>query len=127
MNFTDANQAKEFFISRIAAQAESEGTPLADIEVKMLKWTEVHPIPGIGPGDLEKIAEEFSQQFDDTEWEAKISGLIKRAYENDMGGGGISRETYKAAYDAMGKEDHYILVMVDQAIGRKLKSGFSIF
>jgi hypothetical protein len=127
MNFTDANQAKEFFISRIAAQADTESTPLEEIERKMLKWTEVHPIPGIAPEELETIATEFSHQFDDEEWEEKIRGLIQRAYANDLRGGEVSKEAYKAAYDAMGKEDHYILVMIDQAIGSKLKGRFGIF
>jgi hypothetical protein len=53
--------------------------------------------------------------------------LIRRSFENDLSSGQASKEAYKAAYDRLRKEDHYILVMIDQAIGRKLKGWFGLF
>jgi hypothetical protein len=97
--YTDRDDAKEFFIGRIAEQAQLQGKPLSSIETGMLKWTEAYPIRGISPDELPKIAKEFSAASDDEEFE----------------------QDYRSAYQLLGKEDHYLNVMLGHALGPKLR------
>jgi hypothetical protein len=117
--FTTAEEAKQFFIEKVVEQTEREGVRLSDVERKMLRWTEVYPILGLPPAKLKKINEEFEQQYDSSEYESKIADLMSRAYARDLGDG--LGENWKGAYAVLSKQDHYILVMLEQALGSKLK------
>jgi hypothetical protein len=52
---------------------------------------------------------------DDAEFEAKVTSLLKAAYKRDLD---IpqERERYKEAMQVLGKGDHYILVMANEAL-----------
>jgi hypothetical protein len=75
----DSTAAKEFLISRVVQQAQDEGNSLTEIERKMLYFTEVDPsLP-----DIYEVNAEFERDFDSDEYEAKITGLLKRARDAD--------------------------------------------
>ena len=57
----------------------------------------------------------------DKDYESKISGLLERGYVRAVGSNSAMKATYRAAYSALRKGDHYILVMIDQALGLKIK------
>ena len=82
----------------------------------MLWFTEEHPVPGMDEDALDKVADEFDEKFETREWEAKIVGLLQRGYQHSS-----KPENFRAAYAVIADEDHYLLVMVDQALGTKLK------
>jgi len=106
----DPKDAKQFLISRVIQQAESEHAPLSDVEKKMLYFTEVHPtIP-----DIYEVNAEFERNYDSYEYEAKIAGLLRNARDQDRRKAS-GEQTWNDALDALRKEDHYILVMVAQA------------
>ncbi len=116
--FQTADEAKQFFIEKIAEQALRDNQPLSDVERKMLRWTELYPIPGMPPEELMELNQQFEAEYDSDEYESKIAGLFQRAYEHETED---ARQDWKAAYDVLGREDHYILVMIDQALAGKLK------
>jgi hypothetical protein len=107
-----AQQAKEFLIYQIVEEARRENVELSEVERKMLYFTETEEtLPNI----LE-VNDQFERENDASAYEEKISDLIRNAYKR-------SRETpeganrWKRAVSDLHKEDHYLLVMVDKAIG----------
>lgn len=68
---------------------------------------------------------QFSEQYDDSEYEEKVAGLLKRAYDTDVKQAPANRkdvqDTWRTAFEVLSKEDHYILVMIQQALGGELR------
>lgn len=106
-----AHQAKEFIISKVLQEASVEGVPISEVEKKMLYFSEVEQ----EPDDLYEVNEQFDKQYDAEEYEAKIAGLVKRAYQRDRDSSDQLAQQWLDQIRALQKEDHYILVMVSQA------------
>jgi hypothetical protein len=107
----DSVTAKQFLISRVVQQAESERAPLSEVERKMLYFTEVHPsLP-----DIYEVNAEFEKSYDADEYENKVTGLLKRASDYDQKQSDIQGLQWRDAIDALKHEDHYILVMIYRA------------
>jgi hypothetical protein len=114
--FANRDEAKQFFIDQILAEAKVEKKNVTPLEVKMLWFTEEYPVPGMDVDALDKVCDEFDDTFDSREWEGKIVGLLQRGYQNSS-----KPENFRAAYAVIADEDHYLLVMVDKALGSKLQ------
>lgn len=126
MIFMDRDDAKEFLISCISSEAERQGSPLADVERKMLLWTEMYPIRSLPASELQKLADDFSEQFDDADFEAKITGLAKSAFARDETDD--VNESIRSACQLLEKEDHYLNIMLQPALGARFrKKLFGIF
>lgn len=101
--------AKQFLISRVAEEAAMERVELSDVEKKMLHFTEAG---GLSP-EMASVVAQFETHYDSDEYESKIVGLLKNAYDRDLG------QSLQTAWDdaisALKAEDHYILVMVHSA------------
>jgi hypothetical protein len=118
----DASSAKQFLISRVVEEAEFEKVSLAEIEKKMLYFTEVHPsLP-----DIYEVNAEFERSYDTGEYEAKVASLLRKARDRDGKESPSRQQQWKDALDALKKEDHYILVMVAQAFGRTSGEGHRV-
>ena len=100
--------SKQFLIDRIVNQAKREDVPLADVEIRMLGFAEV----SANAKDME-AARAFEHDFNDEEYEAKIAGLIRRAYQQDKKAGEV--ETWDNALARIASRDMYLNVMVDRA------------
>jgi len=104
----EANAAKQFFISKVIAEAEFERVSLSEIEKKMLYFTEAQPsLP-----DIYGVNAEFERDYDSDEYEAKIAGLLKNARDRDTHSSTAGEQEWKDALDILRKEDHYILVLL---------------
>ena len=111
----DSSAAKQYLISRVVEEAEFEHVSLSDIEKKMLYFTEVEPsLP-----DIYEVNAKFEQNYDSDEYEAKVSQLLQKARDRDRHELPGREEQWKEALVALWKEDHYILVMTDQAFGAR--------
>ncbi len=108
MNPSRATNSKQFLIDRILDQAKLDGVQLSDIEIRMLGFTEATA----GARDLE-AAQAFERDFDDHEYEAKIAGLIRRAYERDKQNGNLAPWNHALAQIA--GRDLYLHVMLELA------------
>ncbi len=121
--FDNAVEAKQFFISRIVAEAVRENAPLSDLEKRTLYFTET------GSDAKQEYLDDVTQledQYDDWEYEEKVTSLLKKAHEYDSEhpeelGVEDANQIYESAYEILSKEDHYILVMIDEALGAKLR------
>jgi hypothetical protein len=114
----DAPAAKEFLVRCIVDEAQREGTPLTDTERDMLYFSETYwTLPNIF-----EINEAFERDYDQGEYETKISALIRnfktRAAKEDS----AALEAWNDSVRILEAEDHYILVMIRIADGH-LKPG----
>ena len=113
--FQTGAEAKEYFVDQIVREAARQEVPLAELERQILYFTET--APDAKPEFLEQSAR-FDSQYDMEEFEGKICNLLRGAWQHadtDV------RENLRAAYEALRKEDHYILVMIREALWGKLR------
>ena len=71
----------------------------------------------VDPALVKKLAAEIS----DEEYERKIAGFLKRAYQRDLARDSAVRDSYREAYAVLNQGDHYLLIMINQALGRQLR------
>jgi hypothetical protein len=116
------DSARQFLLSKLRDQAERDGVPLSEVELNMFLFSE-----SVSTGFDSKMIDEFEQQYDDREYEAKVSRLLKRCYAREkrtQNGKGLWRD----ALTALRREDFYGLVMVDEAgIPRPVSIGLDGF
>ena len=109
--------ARRFFIEKVLAEARHQGVAFSDAEQQMLRWSESEP-DSIGDPDL---AERLSAEISDEDYESKVSALLKAAFERDLESDKHVLEEYRRAHALLSQGDHYILVMIDRALGRRLR------
>jgi hypothetical protein len=102
-------EAKNFLVDRIKQQAQLEGTPLSDLEVRMLYFTE-NEEPTEDPIALNA---EFEEQYDTNQFEQKISKLMRRAYKAACAEGDSTKKQWNASMRRLSQGDHYLPVMWD--------------
>jgi len=112
-----ADEAKRFFIERIVAEAERQAISLSANEQKMLNWSEVEPGCVADPALAEAVAREIS----DDAYEAKIRRVLEAAYQRDVSSDGRAKDAYRRAYSVLKNGDYYLMVMIEEALGRRLR------
>lgn len=115
--FSTEGQAKRFFVDKIISQAAFENSPLSSVEQRMLSWSESDP--ELKP-DM-SLHTQFAAEISEHDYEVKIAGLIQRSYGRDIASDANAAEQYKEAYFALKRGDHYLLIMIDQALKRHLQ------
>jgi hypothetical protein len=106
------SQAKEFFVYRIATQAETEIQPLSENERWMLRFSESDPDFVVETARVEQ----FEAEIATAEFERKIIGLLQRAYQNDLKTNASTDARYREAARILNQGEHYLSVMIDQAL-----------
>jgi hypothetical protein len=104
-------EAKEFLISKIVAEADSENVPLSEVERKMLYFTE----SGWTLPDIMKVNEDFDREYDQDEYEHKITKLVTKVYGRICKGSKDEYDRWWASIRFLQREDHYVLVMIQSA------------
>jgi hypothetical protein len=117
MTFDTQSAAKRFVVAKVVEQAEREGVALSAAERHMLSWSESDP-DFVPDGTL---AEAQEREIPAADFETKVAELIRRAYDRDLATDSDVRSLYRAARNKLNEGDHYILVMMDQALGSRLK------
>ena len=116
--FITQAEAKKFFIERITAQAAVDEIALSEAERQMLAWSEAEM-----PFETAlQLQNSFEAETTDAEFEVKIAALIRQAYVRDISLDPDAKKSYRAAYRVLQEGDHYILIMIDKALGFRLKS-----
>jgi hypothetical protein len=117
------SEAKRFFADKVIQRARTESVPLSDAERRMLLWSESDPEFKVDPQLVEQLATEMS----DAEYDMKVAGLLNRAFLADVTVDPQARDEWKLARLVLKQGDHYILVMIDQGVGKKLKRWWEIW
>ena len=102
----NSRQAKDFLVRETAEQATIENVSLSDIEKKMMYFTESDPSSCDKPLELN---EEFEAQYETAEYEAKVSGLLQRAYDRLKAQDTEKERIWDEAVRELRKGDHYLL------------------
>ncbi len=102
--------AKDYLVQQTAEQAALEHVSLSDIEKRMLYFTESDPASCDNPIELN---DDFEQEYDTPEYEAKISRLLHHAYKRLKPEDPEGVRQWNEAMRVLRKGDHYILVLWD--------------
>lgn len=106
--FHSAREAKEYLVEKIVTQAQEDNAPLSEVERKMLYYTE----SGWTLPDMDAVYDDFDREYDQTKYEKKIARLVRKAYKHACRGTREEYDAWWAATRRLGREDHYLSVMV---------------
>jgi hypothetical protein len=106
--FRTVREAKDYLASRIADEADLEGSPLSEVERKMLYFTET----GWTLPDMKQVSAEFDREYDPEEYERKIAGLADKICARDEGQRNTEQERWDCAVEKLSRGDHYLLVSI---------------
>jgi len=106
--FHSAQEAKEFLISKIVAEAQSENIALSEVERKMLYFTE----SGWTLPDIMEVSAAFDREYDQDSYEQKIARVVARTYKHILKDSRDEYDGWWAAIRFLQREDHYISVMI---------------
>ncbi len=109
--FTSARDAKEFLVGQIVLQAQRDRVSLTEVERKMLYFSETDWTLS----DIIEVNEQFDREYDQDEYEKKIASIIRNAIKQARNEGKETGDTWSDAIRFLRKEDHYLLVMMDEA------------
>jgi uncharacterized membrane protein len=114
-SFQTGREAKEYLIRRILAQADRDEIALSEVERNMLYFSETDwTLP-----NMTAISHEFDQTYNQDEYERKIGRIISRISEQL--GNNCDDDRWKEAVQRLREEDHYLLVLIDDASSRSAK------
>ena len=116
-SFATETEARQFFVEKIVQQADREGVSLSQDERQMLLWSESAPDSVSDAALAERLAAEIS----DSAYESKIVGLLRSSFKGDTAVDPAAKEVWGAALSVLSRGDHYVVVMIREAIGRHLK------
>jgi hypothetical protein len=109
--FASARDAKEFLVGRIVDEAQREGVSLSEVERNMLYFSE----SDWAPPDIVDTNRQFELECDQPEYERKIAALVRNASKRARKEDKQEFDAWSDAIDNLSKEDHYLLVMIEQA------------
>ena len=111
------SEAKRFFVEKVVAQARDEQIQLSDAERRMLSWSESDPDFVADP----RLSEQLASELTDEEYEKKIVGLLARRFAADVTISPEAEGQWRQAAEVLREGDHYMLIMLDEATGRRLR------
>lgn len=109
--FRKVRDAKEFLASKIVEESTREGFPLSEIERKMLFFSE----RGWTLPDMKEVSDAFDREYDQNEYEKKITSLIQRLNKRLRKENPGEYEDWRSAISFLKRKDHYINVMISHA------------
>jgi hypothetical protein len=107
----NTKEAKDFLADQAAQQAALDHTPLSDLERRMMYFTESDPA---SCGDPVSLNDEFEEEYDATEYQAKMSRLLHRAYKRLKAENRGGKLHWDDAISTLEKGDHYVLLLWGQ-------------
>jgi hypothetical protein len=110
-------EAKRFFAERAVQRARDEGVPLSDAERGMLSWSESDPELTADP----QLVKQLASEMPDEEYEEKITGLLNRRFAEEIAADPGAKDAWRHALSVLNQGDHYIAIMIDRAVGARLK------
>jgi hypothetical protein len=103
------SQAKDFLIQQTAEQPLLEGSPLSNLEKRMMYFTESED----ASEDPIQLNDEFEAEYDTDAYESKISKLLRRAYARVKKENPERARFWDDSIRLLREGDHYLLVLWD--------------
>lgn len=113
--FATPKDAKEFFVGHVLAQAVMESAPLAADEEYMLWFSaddEEHN---------DELVDRFERERNPDDYERRVTGLLRRAYERERGSDPEARAMWQDGYDVLRRGDHYLVVLLKPVLQPKTR------
>jgi hypothetical protein len=107
----NTKQAKDFLVEQTAQQAALENIPLSDLEKRMMYFTE----SADATEDPIALNNEFEEQYDTNEYEAKIARLLRNAHRRIRKENPETARVWKESFRKLQEGDHYLLVLWNTA------------
>lgn len=117
--FAASRDAKEFLIGKIVEQAQRGGIALTDVERKMLYFSEA----GWTLPDISVVNTVFDRDYNQSAYESKIASIVREIQASNVAERREDADAWAEALRMLRKEDHYLLVMIDQAGSARLTAG----
>lgn len=108
VRFRTVRQAMDYLVNRIVDEAKLQGTPLTDVERKMLYFSERDTTLR----DMPAVSAEFSRNYDEDEYEQKIGGLVRRITTRDQRQDNAAQQAWDEAVSKVSEGDYYLLVLM---------------
>lgn len=109
--FRSIGEAKEYLAGAIAAEAEREGTPLTEVERKMLFFTEA----GRTLPDMKEVSTEFDRSYNQDAYEQRIAAISNKIRHRFADQDQQQEVTWDLALEKLSRGDHYLLVLAGAA------------
>jgi hypothetical protein len=111
--FASTQEAKEFLIDWIVAEARGLGVPVSDVERKMLYaskngWT----LP-----DMDEVQDAFDRYHEAVEYELKMTNLIRMVRIDAAAARPEELRDWDEAVRVLGGDEHYLLQLIAAAEG----------
>ena len=123
MRYMRVLEAKDFLVQQTEEQAILEGTPLSDLEKRMMYFTEI----GKCPEDPIALNREFEAKYDTAAYEKKIYLLMGNAYSRIKNEEQENLRQWDNAIQVLSRGDHYILVLWGRSTGRTALHHWRLF
>lgn len=118
--FRTIREAMDYLARRIAEEATRQGSPLTEIERKMLYFTET----GRTLPDIKAVSNEFDSSYDQGLYEQEIAGLVSAIEARDGIQDPEEKETWNQAIEKLSSVDRYILVLLGAAQPQKSRESW---
>ena len=112
-SFASAEEAKEFLVGWIAAEARGLGVQLSDVERKMLYVSK----NGWTPPDMDVVQDAFDRYHEAVEYELKMTNLIRMVHIDAQTARPGELRDWNEAVRVLSAEDHYLLELIAAAEG----------
>ena len=109
----DSHDATEFIVTTLAAEANREGSPLSEIEEKIMYFSET----AWTLSNMDAISARFDAEYDQVSYEERIAELIRRYQIRIRSENPDEAAHWEKAVKAVQKEDRYLLVLLRIADG----------
>lgn len=109
--FRTTRAAKDYLADRIAEEAVRQGSPLTEIEQKMLYFTQ----SGGRQTEMMLLNSEFERDYNEVEYESRIGGLVHAIYMREDRASEHDRESWNDAVASLTDEEDYLLILIDAA------------
>lgn len=106
--FRAFRQAMDYLVNRIVDEAKLQGTPLTEIERKMLYFSETDPTLR----DMPAVSAEFKRNYNEEAYEEKICGLIKKIVARNRRQDHAAQAVWDDAVLKLSKGDYYLLALM---------------
>ena len=109
-DFKTIKEAKDFLAARIASEKRG-GEPLSEVERKMLYFSEADwTLP-----DIQTVSLEFDRDYDQNEYEQKISMLVRKVVARSRPEDVDESEAWNEALLKLSAGDHYLTILTNLA------------
>ena len=112
-SFSSSEEAKDFLIGWIAAEARGLGVQLSDVERKMLYASK----NGWTPVNMDEVQDAFDRYHEAVEYELKMTNLIRMVHIDAQTARPEELRDWNEAVRYLSEEDHYLLELIAAAEG----------